>query len=149
MRVALVAAVSAVIAAAWVGLTAWTGTTYHLAPLLAAAAPGYVARSAGWPSRSRGAVLAVVALAGVAVAGGWAVIVAAGIEPTATLVHGQPGGVPAEVAVAALLGALLGIRQLKPQMVGLPGERQRSARDEQGLGGARATRRGGQQSRDK
>jgi len=149
VRVAIAAAAAPlVIAAGWVGLTAWTGKTYHLAPLLAAAAPGYLARFAGWPSRSRGAVLALVALGGVAVAGGWSVIVAAGIEPTATLVPGQPGGVPLEVAIIGLLGALLGIRQLGREAAGLPGNGQHRARREQGLGGSREASGGGEQTGD-
>jgi hypothetical protein len=149
VRIAFLAVgVSAVIAGAWVGLTAWTGKTYHLAPVLAAAAPGYVARFAGWPSRSRAAVLGLAVVGGGAVGGGWSAIVAAGIEPTATLVHGQPGGVLVEVVVGALLGVVLGTRQLRREGAELPGERQQRGRNEQGLGGSRAAGRGGQQSGD-
>lgn len=92
----------ACIVGAWVGLTAATGKTYHVAPLLAAAAPGFLLR--GHP-RWRGPALVIGAIA---VAGGWLLIVLAGIAPTATIVQGQPGGVGGEVIAFAALGLAVG-----------------------------------------
>ena len=90
----------------WVALTAVTGKTYHLAPVLAAAAPAWGARLSGVVVAPPDRLLALAA--GVlVVAAGWAAIVLAGIEPTTTVIHDQPGGVPAEVAVGALAGAAL------------------------------------------
>lgn len=101
------------VAALWVVLTAATGKTYHLAPLIAAALPGVLAaaqaapRGAAGRSPRRTAALAAVA-GGLAVAAGWAAIVAAEIEPTATLVAEQPGGVTGEVVAGAIAGAAAG-----------------------------------------
>ena len=89
--------------AVWVALTAATGKTYHLAPIVIAAAPGITARAA-----EREVSWSVVAATGlIAVAVGWAVIVATNIEPTATLAEGQPGGVEGEVVLGALIGAAI------------------------------------------
>jgi hypothetical protein len=86
----------------WVGLTAYTGKTYHVAPLLVAAAPGILARRAAAPPR--GAFWAGLAT----FAAGWVVILVAGIEPSATMFAHQPGGVAAETAAFGALGAAVG-----------------------------------------
>jgi hypothetical protein len=88
-RQVAVAIVSVVlIDVAWLLLTSATGKTYHLAPLLAGAAPGVLSR------RSAGArLLGLLAISAAAVATGWGAIVLAGIEPSATVVRAQPGGV--------------------------------------------------------
>jgi hypothetical protein len=103
--VALAAGIGFALAAtaAWVALTAATGKTYHLAPIVIAAAPGIAARAT-----EREVSWTVAAATGLAaVAAGWAVIVAADIEPSAMLVEGQPGGVEGEVVVGALIGAAI------------------------------------------
>lgn len=91
--------------AVWVALTLATSQTYHLAPVVIAAAPGVIARVAerriSWP-------LAVIPGL-IAVAVGWAVIVAADAEPTATLIENQLGGVEGEVIAGALVGAVIGL----------------------------------------
>ena len=92
-----------VAAAVWVGLTAATGKTYHLAPIVIAAVPGIAARAA--ERRVSWTLAAATGL--IAVAAGWAAIVAADAEPTATLAEGQPGGVEGEVVVGALIGATI------------------------------------------
>jgi hypothetical protein len=93
----------------WLGLTALDGRTYHLAPALIAAAPAIAARLLGLPADRRGVVAATLALAGVVTAlAAWGLLELAGILPTATLWAGQPGGVRAEIAVGAVLGALAG-----------------------------------------
>ena len=95
---------AAFIAALWIALTAATGKTYHLAPPLVAAAPGAVIRlRAPAPASAP----AVVASGLMTVAVGWLAIVVLQIEPPATVIAGQPGGVIAEVIVGALAGALL------------------------------------------
>lgn len=101
-------AAALVLAAIWVVLTAWSGATYHLAPPLAAVAPGFVTRMNGSvaPVRRLG-VLSFLFGVGTAAAG-WALIVALGIEPSAVLFENQPGGVPGEVAAGALLGGAVG-----------------------------------------
>jgi hypothetical protein len=83
---------------AWVLLTAATGKTYHLAPLIAAAAPGVLLR--GREDRRR----PTLAIAALAVAIGWTVIVVTGVEPSATILPGQPGGVTGEVVSFGLVG---------------------------------------------
>ena len=89
----------------WVLLTIATDRTYHLAPVIIAVAPGVIARVSerriGW------SLAAIPGL--VATAIGWAVIVAADAEPSATLAEGQPGGVEGEVVVGALVGAAASI----------------------------------------
>jgi hypothetical protein len=90
------------VAALWIALTSLTGKTYHLAPLLVAAAPGIVAGRG--PGSRRHATWAGAAT----MAAGWLVIVVAGIEPTATIVDHQPGGVPLETALLGALGAAIG-----------------------------------------
>jgi uncharacterized membrane protein YiaA len=117
----LVAGVGAALALAalWVGLTALTGKTYHLAPGLIAYAPGFTVRLfqrdvlEDAPPRTRLRMAARASALGLLIVGaGWAVIAAEGIEPSATVFAGQPGGVAAEVVLAALVGALLGARRV-------------------------------------
>lgn len=92
------------VAVGWFALTAATGKTYHLAPLIAAAAPGALRRALGVPAGTKAAVAAGFA----AVLIGSLGILIAGVEPTATLWPGQPGGVRGEVAAFAALGLAIG-----------------------------------------
>ena len=101
-------AVAVVVVVAWVALTAATGKTYHLAPLLAALAPGVFARAMlgrlGW------AVGLVAGLLGFAIAlGGWGIIVSLDERPSALLFDGQPGGVFGEVLGGALVGGAIAL----------------------------------------
>ena len=84
-------------------MTAATGKTYHFAPLVAAAAPGFLLRATG---QRAGAAAALAAVSTAAVA--WAVIAVAGIEPPWTLWSGQPGGVRLEVAASTAVGVAVG-----------------------------------------
>jgi hypothetical protein len=120
-RAALVAggAAALAVAALWVALTAATGKTYHLAPPVIAWLPGLavsVARrnSSGGAPPPGGLRLGLIASAlGFAiVVVGWVTISVAGITPSATVFHGQPGGVPGEVAATTFVGALLGTRRV-------------------------------------
>jgi hypothetical protein len=95
-------------AALWVALTALTGKTYHLAPLLVAMAPSALSLvSVGGSTRQRARRL-LPAAGIVTVAAGWLVIALAGIEPEATFIPRQPGGVLGEVVAGALVGAVAG-----------------------------------------
>lgn len=97
------------IGALWLALTALDGRTYHLAPALVTAAPAIAARLLGLPAGRGGPAAASLAVAGVVtVTGAWACLELAGMMPTATLWRGQPGGVRAEIVVAAVLGVLAG-----------------------------------------
>jgi hypothetical protein len=93
-------------AALWIALTALDGRTYHLAPIVVAAAPGIAARALGLSISLVSPSLIVVGIVTTGLA--WAVIELIGVAPSATLWHGQPGGVRAEVVVATIVGALLG-----------------------------------------
>jgi hypothetical protein len=92
-------------AIAWVALTATTGKTYHLAPLVIAAAPALLLRADG-RRLARGAAALLAAAGVLTTALAWTVIVASGEEPAATLLPDQPGGVAGEVIVGALAGAI-------------------------------------------
>lgn len=92
------------LAGAWVGLTAATGSTYHLAPLIVAAAPAVLARAA----EAAVSPIAAVVAGAIAAAAGWVAIVIAGVEPTATVIADQPGGVAGEVVVAGIVGLAIG-----------------------------------------
>ena len=105
-------AVAVSIDAAWVLLTAATGKTYHLAPLLAATAPGFVMRARPRPR------LPALAIGVIGVAVGWLLIVLSGIAPTATIVDGQPGGVAGEVVAFAALGLAIGAGRGPTWLVG-------------------------------
>ncbi len=103
------AAVAAVVAAAvWVVLTARSGVTYHLFPLVIAASVGFVSRLSGAPLRP---LEAAAAIGGgvLAVAAGWLALVMLDETPTATFIADQPGGVPGETVIFALLGAALSL----------------------------------------
>lgn len=107
-------AAAAGIVVLWVGLTALTGNTYHLAPLLAALAPGLSVRLLDAARRSY-PLAAAAALLGASVSAlAWGLIVAWGIEPTATIVSNQPGGVTGEVLVGILIGSAAGVAALRP-----------------------------------
>lgn len=101
----LTVAAPGAIAAVWIALTAATGLTFHLFPGVIAGAPAFVwsllsprdirpwrlALLIGWP----------------VVATSWALLEILDILPTATFVHGQPGGVRGEIVVIAAAGAFL------------------------------------------
>jgi hypothetical protein len=120
-RAALVAGGAAALAvtALWVALTAATGKTYHLAPPVIAWLPGLAVslarRNSPGSAPPRGGLspgLRASALGVAIVIAGWVTISVAGITPSATVFHGQPGGVPGEVAATTLVGALLGTRRV-------------------------------------
>ncbi len=96
----------------WVALTAFDGRTYHLAPLIAAAAPGLAARFLGLRVEPAILSLAIVGIAACAAA--WALIELLDLVPSATLWQGQPGGVCGEVAVSAAIGGLVGTLVSRP-----------------------------------
>jgi hypothetical protein len=102
--------------ALWVGLALTTDRTYHLAPVIIAAVPGVLARASErdipWP-------LAVIPGL-IAVAIGWAVIVAADAEPTTTLIEEQWGGVTGEVIAGAVIGAVGGLIVSRTRSAGRP-----------------------------
>ncbi len=100
------AAVALAIATAWIALTAASGKAYHLAPVMAAAAPGFVVMAGRRAARPSALSVALTGLGAVGV--GWLFVFAAGIEPTVTVLPRQPGGVPAEVVLGAVFGAALG-----------------------------------------
>lgn len=95
-----------VVVAAWVLLTWATGKTYHLAPLVVAAAPGFVL---GLDARRSGSTVALAAALGALTAfAGWAIIELAGFDLGSTFFSGQPGGVTGEVVTAAAVGLAIG-----------------------------------------
>lgn len=96
----------------WVALTARTGNTYHLAPVVATLAPAGVARLRDLRASMSGA-LVLVALGLAVTAVGWASIELVGVEPSATFVADQPGGVTGEVIGGALAGAALAAAMLR------------------------------------
>ena len=102
------ATAAAVAVAVWVVLIARSGVTYHLFPLVIAASVGFMSRLSGAPLRP---LEAAVSTAGglLTVAAGWLVLVLLDETPTATFVEGQPGGVPGETVIFALLGAALSL----------------------------------------
>ena len=99
---------AAIAATVFVLLTVNTGTTYHLFPLVIAAASGVIPRlvfdSALTPRQ--GTLATLLGIAAVAVA--WGALELLGEMPSATLIADQPGRVRAEFAVFGLLGALAG-----------------------------------------
>ena len=112
-------AVALVIGGAWIALTAATGKTYHLAPLLGALGPALTARSIlgtrlGWlTGLTLGGAGALLMLTS------WGIIVALDMEPTATLTDGIPGGVLGEVVIGGAAGAIISAlihnrRRLRP-----------------------------------
>lgn len=102
------AAAAVVAVAVWVVLTARSGVTYHLFPLVIAASVGFMSRLSGAPLRpleaaasAAGGLLAVIV--------GWLALVVLDEAPTATFIANQPGGVAGETAIFALLGAALSL----------------------------------------
>lgn len=101
-------AVAAIFAAIFVVLTANTGTTYHLFPLVIAAAPGVLPRLLqDVPLSSRAGTVAMM-LGATAVVVAWITLVALDEMPHVTLIGDQPGGVEGEFVVFGLLGAFAG-----------------------------------------
>ncbi len=97
--------VAVVLAAIWVALTKRTGVTYHLFPLLIVASVVLTPKLL-WETSMTARQAAIAAAVGLAVtAAGWLALVLLDAEPVTTFVDGQPGGVPAEVAVLAVAGA--------------------------------------------
>lgn len=103
------AAVALAVAAVWVLLTGLTGKTYHLAPPIAAAAPGAVLhlQARGGSERVRALVIATV-IGALAVLLGWSIIAAAGFDLGSTVIADQPGGVDGEVLTGGLIGLAVG-----------------------------------------
>jgi hypothetical protein len=100
------AAAAVAVAAAWVLLTAVTAKTYHLAPVIVAAAPGLMLRL-----QERGAprqALLAAALGGAIALSGGLIIVVADFDLGSTIIRDQPGGVTGEVVTGALIGLLAG-----------------------------------------
>lgn len=113
------AALALLFAAAWVALAAATGKTYHVAPLVIAAAPGWTLR--WWHEAAErelssdlvARVAVLIALMGAAgVAAGTLAILATGTHPTATILPDQPGGVAGEIAFFAALGLFVSARNV-------------------------------------
>lgn len=113
------AALALLFSAAWVALTAVSGKTYHLAPLLIAATPGWVLRwaheadekplpEAFVPSR----LVAVTGISVVAVASGWLAVRAGGADPGVTIVPDLPGGTTGEAIAFTLLGLFVAARSV-------------------------------------
>ena len=97
--------VAAVLTAVWVALTQRTGVTYHLFPLLIVASAVLTPKLL-WETSMTARRAGIAAAGGLAVtAAGWLALVLLNAEPVTTFVHRQPGGVPAEVAVLAIVGA--------------------------------------------
>lgn len=111
-RIALALTAGGVPTAAWVGLTIQTGLTYHLAPGVIAALPGY---ALAWslerpPSRM---TMVLTALGGIGlVAAGWLALELKDAVPTATFVDNQPGGVQGEMVAFMLLGSAFAVRAM-------------------------------------
>lgn len=93
------------VAGLWIVLTAATEKTYHLAPVIAAAAPALVVGGLSDRVLTRRGTEVLIAVGLGAVATGWLLIEAFGIVPTTTVLADQPGGVRGEVVSGALLGA--------------------------------------------
>ncbi len=99
---------AAVAAVVFVLLTVNTGTTYHLFPLVIAAAPGVIPRlMLDRPLTPRGGTYATI-LGLLAIAIAWGALELLDEMPTATLLSNQPGGVRGEFALFGILGALAG-----------------------------------------
>ncbi len=97
--------VAAALAAVWVALTRQTGVTYHFFPLLIVASVALTPKLL-WETSMNARQAGVAAAVGLAVtAAGWLALVLFDATPVTTFVDGQPGGVPAEVAVLAVAGA--------------------------------------------
>lgn len=101
------------LAALWVALTALDGRTYHLAPALIAVAPAALVHISGELAVNRSTIVLLAAGGGLLAAGGWIVIVSLGLEPTATVLPAQPGGVEGEVLAGGLVGAIGGALLLR------------------------------------
>ena len=96
--------VAVLIGGGWIALTAATGKTYHLAPLLGAIAPALTIRAvvstrigalSGFVLGTLGAGLMLAA---------WGIILALDIEPDTTIADGIPGDVFGEVVIGAAIG---------------------------------------------
>ena len=111
LGVAVVVALAAT--AGWVGLSNLTGLNHHFFPLVIAAAPGMVAGFLRDDPLSLPEALAASLVGLALVAAGWGALAATGDAPSATFIHGQPGGAPAEAALLAGLGALTGLWQAR------------------------------------
>ena len=99
---------SIVAAVIFVALTARTGTTYHLFPVLIAfLATGLPRVLTELPIGRRDATFGSV-LGVVVVVAAWRALELLDDMPSATLIAGQPGGVPGEFLLSGVLGALVG-----------------------------------------
>ena len=98
--------VALLVGGGWIGLTAATGKTYHLAPLLGALAPALTLRAVAGERVGVGAGGALGGVGAGLMLAAWGIIVALGIEPDATLAEGIPGDVFGEVVIGAAIGVL-------------------------------------------
>ena len=103
---ALGTAAAALAATIFVALTAATGATYHLFPLVIAAAPALLPRLLFARPLTPGRTRLAAALGLAAVAAAWLALVLLHQMPRTTFFEGQPGGVPGEFVAFGLLGAL-------------------------------------------
>jgi hypothetical protein len=108
-------------AAVWIAFTAIDGRNYHVAPFIVAAAPGVAARVLGLRIGLVGRSVAVAGIVAGALA--WSFIEVLGIVPSATLWRDRPGGVRAEVVVAAAAGAFVGVLASRPPRRADPAKR--------------------------
>ncbi|MGI9659597.1 MAG: hypothetical protein ACR2OD_11860 [Gaiellaceae bacterium] len=93
----------------WIALTAATGKTYHLAPLLGTIAPALTIRAVTSIRVGGLSGLALGAIGALLMLGAWGIIVALHIEPHATLAEGIPGDVFGEVVIGAAIGVVTSI----------------------------------------
>ncbi len=97
--------------AVWLALTIETELTYHVFPLVIVGAPVFIL--AVTKANLSPAWLPALLLGVPAVAAGWVYLESTGNAPTATFVHGQPGGVLGEVVLFAVLGVILAPRLVR------------------------------------
>lgn len=93
----------------WIALTAATGKTYHLAPLLGAIAPALTIRAVLGTRIGASSGLVLGTLGAALMLGAWGLIVALDIEPHATLADGIPGDVFGEVVIGAAIGLVASV----------------------------------------
>ena len=101
------AAIALVLSAAWVALSLQTGLNHHLFPLVIAAAPLGLPGVLGTAPLATREAVAGTAIGLAAVWGTWLLFVLMDEGPTATFIHGQPGGALGEAVVLSVAGGLL------------------------------------------
>lgn len=96
--------VALLVGGGWIALTAATGKTYHLAPLLGALAPALTPRAVFGTRLGATSGLVLGSVGAALMLGAWGLIVALDIQPGATLADNIPGEVFGEVVIGAVLG---------------------------------------------